>query len=340
MARSNFGIDLGTYNIKIFDAGAGEIRKAKNAIAIQKKRRVFAVGDDAYDMYEKCPGDIAISFPMEGGVISDFNMMQYLLSSLLQGTRTGFFSGADYLMAVPTDVSKVERRAFFDLVMNSEARARNVLIVERAVADAIGLGLDVFSDKGLYIINIGGSTTEYSVVSSGGIVINRMEKKGGKNFDQAITSFVRKEYSFKIGVFASEDLKNTLGSAYGIEESTMLVPGSSLISGLPGQVQVTSHEVYTAIKPAIDNTVANAISMLERIPPEMAANVRRDGVYLTGGVANLRNLGKLFEMQLGIPVHTAQEPEFSVVNGLKKIMSDKEYAKVAYSMLDTKYRWM
>jgi len=340
MARSNFGIDLGTYDIKVYDARNGTVRKVKNAIAIRNKRHVFAIGDDAYEMYEKSPANIVITFPMDGGVISDFDMMQYLLQQLLLGDRRSVISGTDYLLAVPTDVTKVEKRAFFDLVMNSEAKAREVHIVERAVADAIGIGLDVFSPNGIYIINIGGATTEYSVVSSGGIVINRMEKQGGRNLDQAITSFVRKEYNLKIGVFASEELKNNLGSAYGIEESSLLVPGSSLISGLPGEAQVTSHEVYTAVKPAIDRIVANAISMLERIPPEMASNVRREGLYLTGGVANLRNIGKLLEMQLGIPVHTADSPEYSIVNGLKKIMSDPEYSKVAYSMVDTKYRWM
>jgi len=340
MSRNNFGIDLGTYDIKIYDAKSDTIKKVKNAIAVENKEYVFAVGDRAYEMYEKSPENILVTFPMEGGVISNFDMMQYLLQELLLGDRRGMITGANYLLAVPTDVTKLEKRAFFDLVVNSEAKARDVKIVERAVADAVGIGLDVFSPKGIYIINIGGATTEYSVISSGGIVINRMAKMGGRSFDQAIATYVRKEYGFRVGVFASEQLKNTLGSAYGVDETSMLIPGSSVISGLPGQVQVTSHEVYTSIKPTIDSIVANAVTMLERVPPEMAYNVRKEGLYLTGGVANLRNIGKLLEMSLGIPVHTVKEPEFSVINGIRAIMSQSGFESVVYPMLDTKFRWM
>lgn len=164
MARNVYGLDLGTYEIKVYDKKQDTIWKEKDVIAIANGKNIFAVGDEAYEMYEKAPGNIQVVFPMKEGVISRFNDMQYLLQNLLKKERQ-FARGSEYVIAVPTDVTEVEKRAFFDLVVHSTAKAKEVNIVERAIADCIGLGLDVQNTKGVLIANFGGETTELSIVA-------------------------------------------------------------------------------------------------------------------------------------------------------------------------------
>ena len=178
MARNTYGLDLGSYEIKVYDKKQDTIWKEKDVIAIRDKKEIFAVGDEAYEMYEKAPANIEVIFPMKDGVISRFNDMQFLLQNLLKKDRQ-FARGSEYVIAVPTDVTEVEKKAFFDLVIHSTARAREVNIVERAIADAVGLDLDVENTKGLFIANFGGETTELSVLAGGGMVLNRLVKIGG-----------------------------------------------------------------------------------------------------------------------------------------------------------------
>ena len=198
MARNVYGLDLGSYEIKVYDKKKDTIWKEKNVIAIANKKEVFAVGDEAYEMFEKAPANIQVVFPMKDGVISRFNDMQYLLQGLLKKDR-GFARGAEYVIAVPTDVTEVEKKAFFDLVIHSTARAKEVNIVERGIADAVGLNLDVQNTKGLFIVNLGGDTTELSILAGGGIVLNRLIKVGGATFDNAVAQLVRYNHDFLIG---------------------------------------------------------------------------------------------------------------------------------------------
>ena len=170
MARNVYGLDLGTYEIKVFDKKKDRIWREKNVIAMKDKKYIFSVGDEAYDMYEKAPENIQVVFPMKNGVIAHFDDMQYLLGNLL-GTDRQFVRGAEYVIAVPTDVTEVEKKAFYDLVFHSEAKAKSVRIVERGLADAIGFGIDIMNEKGVFIANFGGGTTELSVLSSGGMAL-------------------------------------------------------------------------------------------------------------------------------------------------------------------------
>ena len=185
MARNVYGLDLGTYEIKVYDKKQDAIWKEKNVIAIADEKNIFAVGDEAYEMFEKAPGNIEIVFPMKEGVISRFHDMQYLLQSILKKKRR-FSMGAKYVVAVPTDVTEVEKRAFFDLVVHSAAKAKEVSIVERALAQGIGLGIDVKQTRGIMIVDLGAETTEISVVAMGGLVLNKMLKIGGTTMDLSL----------------------------------------------------------------------------------------------------------------------------------------------------------
>lgn len=333
-----YGLDLGTYEIKVYDKKQNAIWKEKNAVAITKDKKIFSVGDTAYEMFEKSPINIEIVFPMKEGVISRFYDMQYLLQNLLKKEHR-FASGSKYIIAVPTDVTEVEKRAFYDLVVHSTAKAKEVRIVERGIADAIGLGLDVQNATGIFVANLGGETTELSVLSHGGVVLNKLIKFGGKTLDQSVASAVRTSKDFLIGRITAEALRKQFG-VLAEEEMHMRAAGRNLLLGVPELQEVSSKLVQPVIKEQLLTCIGEIKFLLERTPPEVLRAIQKDGIYITGGLANLKGLPAHMEQELGLKVHTVKEPEICAVNGLKQIIQSKELKKNTYSMLDENYRWM
>ncbi len=339
MARNVYGLDLGSYEIKVYDKRQDSIWKEKTAIAILNDNEIFAVGDDAYAMYEKTPSNIQVVFPMKQGVISRFNNMQYLLQSLLKKDRR-FARGAEYVIAVPTDVTEVEKKAFFDLVIHSTAKASEVNIVERGIADAVGLNLDVENTNGLFIANFGGETTELSVIAGGGIVMNRLLKTGGSDFDQEVAALVRYNHDLLIGRLTSEILRRKFGVFNNDNSSFLTVAGRDLITGVPQSRDISISLVRAAIREPLEECVHAIQTLLDRIPPEVRKAITHNGMFLTGGLANLPGLETYMEESLGLKVRTAVEPEFCAVTGLKQIIRSRNLKKLAYSMLDQNYRWI
>lgn len=339
MARNIYGLDLGSYEIKVYDKRSDTIWKEKNAIAVSDDREIFAIGNQAYEMYEKTPPNIQVVFPMKDGVISKFNNMQYLLQNLLKKDRysTG---GSEYVIAVPTDVTEVEKKAFFDLVIHSTARAKEVNIVERGLADAIGLNLDVQNTGGLFIANFGGDTTELSIVAGGGIVMNSLLKIGGTVFDQHVAQLVRYNHDFLIGQLTAEVLRKRFGVFSEDNNAFLTVAGRDLITGIPQRREISINLVRAAIKDPLEQCVQAVQSLMERTPSEIRKAIYRNGLFLTGGVANLPGLELYMEEMTGIHTHTAIDPDTCAVVGLKKIIESKELKKFAYSMLEENYRWM
>lgn len=334
-----YGLDLGTYEIKVYDKKSDYVWKEKNAVAIKNEKEIFSVGDSAYDMYERAPFNVEIVFPMKEGVISRFYDMQYLLQNLLKKERR-FASGSRYVIAVPTDVTEVEKKAFFDLVVHSTARAKEVRIVERGIADAVGCGLDVLNSPGIFIANLGGETSELSVLSSGGMVLNKILKIGGSTFDQAISSNVRYHTDFLIGKTTSETLRKHFGIRDSKCKPTLRVSGRNLIAGVPEQREIEAELVRDAMKEHLEECIREMKNMIERTPPEVLRSIKRDGIYICGGLANLKGLSAYVENIIGLNVHIAPQPEICAVNGLKKIIQTKELRRLTYSMLDDNYRWM
>ena len=195
MANNVYGIDLGTSNIKIYSKNDDKILVEKNMIAIENKRTLFAYGDSAFDMYEKAPGNIQVSFPLSYGVIAEIKNMETLIKYFITDFQGGMLKPADFLIAVPTDVTEVEKRAFYDLVKDAGVKAKKIMVVEKAVADGLGLGIDVKNSQGVIVVNVGYDTTEISILSLGGIVLSRLIKVGGSKFDDSIRNAVKKEFS-------------------------------------------------------------------------------------------------------------------------------------------------
>lgn len=340
MARNVYGLDLGTYEIKVFDKKKDSIWREKNVIAMKDKKYIFSVGDEAYEMYEKSPDNIQVVFPMKHGVIAHFDDMQYLLGNLLQTDRQ-FVRGSEYVIAVPTDVTEVEKKAFYDLVFHSEAKAKSVRIVERGLADAVGFGLNIMDEKGVFIANFGGGTTELSVLSYGGIVLNRLVKIGGEHFDKAVSSLVRHNRDFLIGRLTAERLRREFGVFDQNTGSVLKVYGRDLITGVPSHTDIPISLVRAAMKEPLEECVRAIRSMIDRTPPDVRRAIEAKGIYLTGGIANLRGLTTYLEGSIGLPLMTVPNPELCAVKGLQKIILHKAYyKKLTYSMLDENYRWL
>lgn len=339
MLGNIYGLDLGTYEIKVYDKKSGSIWKEKNTVAIRNKKEIFSVGDSAYEMYEKAPNNVEVVFPMKEGVISRFYDMQYLLQNLLKKEQS-FSSGSKYVIAVPTDVTEVEKKAFYDLVIHSTARAKEVRIVERGIADAIGLGLDVQNSPGIFIANLGGETTELSVVAYGGMVLSKKLKIGGAAYDQAIVNLVRYNKDFLIGRITAESLRKRFDIFEDKWNTKYRVSGRDLVSGVPEQNDISVNIIRAAMKELLETCIREIKVLIERTPPEVLRSIQKNGIYITGGLANMKGISTYIEGKVGLEVHTVPEPELCAVKGLQQIIQTKELRNLAYSMLDDNYRWM
>ncbi len=339
MSANVYGIDLGTCNLKIFCKGTGNVINEKNTIAIVNKNQLYAFGDDAYAMYEKAPDSIQVSFPVVNGVIADYNNMQMMIGELLEKYAKSHIKGAEFIVAVPTDITEVEKKAFFDLFYKSRFKPRSVLLCEKPIADAVGLDLDVNSPTGFMIVNIGADTTEISVISLGGLVLSDLLHFGGKRIDESIINYLKRNFSLVIGQKTAMHLKETLGCAIAQEEETAeTIVGRDVVSGLPIEMQINSSIVYEAIKDPL-NTICNSIKIiLEKTPPELARDIIHSGIYITGGSSKIKRLDELFTEITNIRVNTCEYPEESAVRGLDKIVSDEKYRRLAFSMKTRIYK--
>ena len=329
MSSSAYGIDLGTCNIKICGKGENGVYCQKNMIAVEGKDNLFAFGDDAFEIYEKAPGNIKIYYPHCNGVIADINNMQTLVRCFMGEIYSGNIKPADYYIAVPTDVTDVEKRAFYDLIKNANVKAKSVMVVEKAIADGLGLDIDVKNSQGVLVVDVGYDTTEISILSLGGIVVSRLIKVGGLKFDDAIRGAVRKEYSLIIGGKTAEHVKNELAQ---LEEDgrDAVVYGRDIVSGLPVDSQIPTDLVDECLYEHFGTIIDNIKVILERTPPELAADIYRHGIYLTGGACQVSNLSQMISNGTGLKVNGAEHPVSSVALGLRRIIEDENYRSVAY----------
>jgi rod shape-determining protein MreB len=322
MLGKAIGIDFGTSSIKFYKNGEGVILQEKSVIAIYNKKHTFAVGNEAFEMYEKAPVNIEVSYPVKNGVIADIGNMQSMIDYFFQeldGKRK--LKGAEYYIAVPTDITEVEKRAYFDLISNTNLKPKRIHVVEKPIADALGMNLDITKSTGTLVVDIGANTTEISVLSLGGIVLSRLIPVGGNKFDEAIISKIKKDNNFVIGEKTAELIKKTIGSAY-VTDETMDICGRNLVTGLPSEITITSEDVYNALRELFQNIVDSIKIILERTPPEISSDIYKAGVYITGGSSRIKDLGRFVYEQLGLKVNLCEEPESTVIMGLGAIIED------------------
>ena len=338
MNNNVYGIDLGTCNLKVYCKATGKVLNEKNTIAIINKNQMYAYGNDAYAMYEKAPETINVTFPIVNGVIADFNNMQTMIFDFIEKHAKGKLHGAEYIVAVPTDITEVEKKAFFDLFYKSKTKPKSVLLCEKPIADAVGLGLDVNEPTGVMIVDIGADTTEISVISLGGLVLSDLLHFGGNRLDESIISYIKKNFNLVIGQKTAKQLKEELGSGVSGSNDTMVIVGRDVVSGLPIEMEISAQIVYEAIKDNL-SSICNSIKMiLEKTPPELAKDIIHSGIYITGGASQIKQLDDLFASITNIKVNRCDEPEESVVRGLIKIVSDEKYKHLAFSLKTKIYK--
>ena len=311
------GIDLGTANVLIYVDGKGIVLQEPSVVAVNKDtKEILAIGSEAKRMIGRTPGNIAAIRPLREGVISDYDiterMLQYFIRKTCGGSR---IFKPRLIVCVPSGVTEVEKRAVREAALQAGS-CRSVFLIEEPVAAAIGAGVDITGPEGVMIIDIGGGTTDIAVISMGGIVTSASVKLAGDTFDECIVKYIRKKYRLFIGERTAEQLKKEIGAAfYGETPRKTLCKGRDLVSGLPRTVEVTSAEILEALEEPIDGICEAVHSVLERTPPELAADVGESGIVITGGGAHLRGLERRIQRKTGIRTRIAPDADFCVAKG-------------------------
>ncbi|MES2309642.1 MAG: rod shape-determining protein [Verrucomicrobiota bacterium] len=325
---NDIGIDLGTANTLIYVKDRGIVLREPSVVAVQQgTKKVLAVGDEAKRMLGRTPGNIIAVRPMKDGVIADFEITEAMLKAFIQKVaRKNKFRPPRIVIAVPSGITEVEKRAVKDSAQH--AGAREVHLIEEPMAAAIGVGLPVQEAAGNMIVDIGGGTTEVAIISLAGIVFSRSVRVAGDELDESIANYMRRAYNLMIGERTAEEIKIKIGSAYPMEkESSMEVKGRDLVAGLPKTLTITSQEVREAMLEPISVIVESVRITLERCPPELSADLVERGIVLAGGGALLRGLDRLLAEETGLPVHVAEDPLSAVAEGTGKVLQEFKYLR-------------
>jgi len=332
LAHFSLGVDLGTSNTRIIAQNKGLVVKEPSVVARQKKKggQVLAIGKKAKQMVGKEPRQMEVIEPIGGGVIADFDatikMVEHFLS-LVRQTPGKLFKifGPKVIVGVSSGATEVEKRAVKAVMVKTGAR--EVFLVEKPMAAAIGMGLPVAQSAGLLILDLGGGTTEIAVISLGGIVLNRCLALGGKQMDEAILNYLRLKYGILVGRTTGEKIKIELGRVYRSESKSkkqMVVRGRDLENGLPKSIRITEEEVMEALVPIIQRILTQLSELLEEMPVELTNDILKRGIGLTGGASQLKGLDRLVGEETKMPVWRAEAPLLSVVQGSARLLEDNK----------------
>lgn len=318
---TDLAIDLGTATILVYVKGKGVILKEPSVVAINKNNnKILAIGDEARKMIGRTPGNIVAVRPLREGVISDYDITQKMLKEFIKkacGKRN--IRAPKIIVCVPSQATEVEKRAVIDAAMNSGAKTVN--LIEEPLAAAIGAGLDITKPNGCMVVDIGGGTCDIAVISLGGIVVRESIKIAGDKFDEAIIKHVRNKHKLMIGEKTAEDLKINIGSAFKDSRNlTYMMKGRNLVTGLPDEIEITTEEIRKAIKEPVQSIVDKVRIVLEKTPPELAADIMEKGILMTGGGSLLYGLDKLIEFKTGVAVSVAEEAVECVAKGTGEVL--------------------
>jgi rod shape-determining protein MreB len=324
----DIGIDLGTANTLVHLKGKGIVIREPSVVAIDKYTgQVVAVGTEAKEMLGRTPENLNAIRPLKDGVIADFTATRMMLKYLVEkACQRYMFSRPRVVVCVPSGVTEVEERAVEEATLN--AGAKEAYLMEEPMAAAIGAGLKISDPSGCMIVDIGGGTSEISVISLGGVVTSKSLRIAGDELNEAIVNYVKKEFNLTIGETTAEEIKITIGSAYpSMTVETMYVKGRDLGTGLPKTIEVNSTQIEEAMKEVIMQIVDGIKMTLEKTPPELASDIIINGITLSGGGALIKNFDRLIALETGIPVNIAPNPLDCVVKGAGKVLDDLDNLK-------------
>ena len=320
---NDLAIDLGTANTLVYVKGKGIALREPSVVTVLKdSKRVLAVGSEAKAMVGRTPENIMAIRPMKDGVIANFEITEAMLRYFIQKVHNRkTFVRPRMVICVPSGITQVERRAVRDSAEN--AGAREVYLIEEPMAAAIGVGLPVEEPGGNMVVDIGGGTTEVAVISLAGIVYAQSVRVGGDEMDEAIISYIKRNYNLLIGERTAEEIKIQVGSAYDVgERKTLEIKGRDLIAAIPKTVTITDEEIREALAEPVSAIVETVRGALERTPPELAADIVDRGIVLAGGGGLLRGIDVLLKEETGLPVTVAEDPLSAVVMGTGKVLDE------------------
>lgn len=346
----DLGIDLGTSNTLVAIRNKGIVIREPSVVARHKKtKQVIAIGAEAKKMIGKTPATIMAIRPLKDGVISDFDatvsMLKHYIQLVHEAPRGGIslfpkIPKPKVVIGIPSGVTEVERRAVQDAALS--AGARSAFLIEEPMAAAIGAGLTIDTSSGVFIVDIGGGTTEMAVISLGGIVINRSVRVAGDKMDEAVANFLRLKYGLLVGEKTAEEIKIQIGSAYSqqrtsnkeqgtsnrekmtFSETYTVVRGRDIETGLPRSIKISSSEIREALSPVVNQILEYISDVIEETPPELLTDILEKGIVLAGGGSKLVGLDKFFAENSKLPVWRAEEPETCVVRGCIKVLEDEK----------------
>lgn len=324
----DIGIDLGTSNTLVYVKGDGIAVSEPSVLLIEasNKHSVKAIGDDAQLLLGRTGQDVVVVRPLQEGVISDFEMTANMIRSFIRrAIGSSYIWGPRVLLSVPCSISSIERRAVVEAANAAGARRNQVHLIEKPFASAIGSGLPAYEPIGSMVIDIGGGTTDIAVVSLGGIVLHQSIRVAGVKMDEAITNYIKREFNIEIGDKTAEDVKLDLGSAIPLtEDRKVLVRGRDMITNLPQITELSSIQVYEALHEPCLAILESIKKVLERTPPELSADIMRNGIHLTGGGSMLFGMDQFIANEINIPVLLAKEPIDSAVLGLGYLIENPD----------------
>jgi rod shape-determining protein MreB and related proteins len=333
---NDIGIDLGTANTLVYLRGHGIIINEPSIVAVnQKTGQIVAIGHEAKGMWGKTPEHIKIVRPLIEGVVSDFEITEEMLGYFLRKAEkmSKKFFRPRVVIGVPSGITNVEMRAVYDAAI--DAGAREVYLVEEAMAAAIGVRLPVLTSQASFVVDIGGGTTDIALIALGGIVRSLNLRIAGDHFNARVVEYMRDEFKLLVGEQTAEQVKLTLGSAMDSDYMEIEVRGRDLITGLPRALIATDGDIREALDTPVTLLVAGIREVLETAPPEMISDVLKTGIVLTGGGALLRGLPSLLEQEIKLPVYIAEDPLSAVARGTGVILEDfAAYQTVLLSLDD------
>ncbi len=343
MFSSDIGIDLGTSSVLIYIKGQGIVLKEPSVVAIDRyTNEVIAVGEKARQMIGKTPANINVIRPLREGVISDYNVTEIMLKYFIKKVLGKSSRRPRIAVCVPSEITEVEKKAVKDAT--KDAGAREVFVIEEPIAAAIGSGIDITRACGSMIVDIGGGTTDIAVISLGGAVVKSSLKIAGDNFDESIIKYIKNKYNILIGEKSAEDLKINIGTVYKRSAPlNMDIRGKNLVTGLPNTINITSEELYEALKIPTNVIIDRIRKVLEQTPPELASDIYERGIVMTGGGALIYGLDKVIKEATGINTVLAEDSLSCVVLGTGKYIEyNKKFEKdknVFFQIISKLFKW-
>ena len=326
--EKTYGIDLGSSSVKVYSLFKNKSYMEKNMIA-SRGHKIIAVGNEAYEMFEKSPAEVAVCSPMSFGMIANLELQEIVLYSMIRRIDHILGVGSVMFFTVPLDMTAVEKRAYFNVANGYWLRKNRVYMVESPIADALAMGVDLDDPTGNMVVNMGAQSTEMSIITGGRIIISKKIPIGGRQMNESICTEIRKRYNLQLGTRTAKRLKVVMGRLSDQRKGVRKVVGIDCISGLPREEVISSYVVNDGIMNCVNEIASEMKTFLERIPPQISYYIAKQGIYITGGSTRLPYLDKYLASYTGFTFNMSDLYEKSAVSGLEKIIKNKELRKWA-----------